>query len=178
MKSSTYYFLTVIISIFFFAGMILTTRFNPNINYETASNSTSSFFGNIHSIDYETIPTIINGMTTITSIIIGFSGAIIGLVYRENMKSKALRRILHVFTFESIAALGVLLVVYYSLLVGDFTDALRYSLVTVLFSICIFSVCLVSVFYRIDKLKDAELQNMQPPTKSLSKSSEKEETQK
>ena len=162
MKSSTYYFLAVIISVFFFAGMFLTSKFNPNISYESASNSTSSFFGNTHSIDFETIPTIVNGMTTITSVIIGFSGAIIGIVFGENLKSKAIRRIINVFIYESIAAFAILLAVYFSLLVGDLTDALRYAMLTVIFSICIFSFCLISVFYRMDKAKDAELQNSQP----------------
>ena len=56
-------------------------------------------------------------MTTITSVIIGFSGAIIGIVFGENLKSKAIRRIINVFIYESIAAFAILLAVYFSLLV-------------------------------------------------------------
>ncbi len=71
----------IIIGILFIVVIAISGFFlTPNVNYENSVNGTYSAYGTTHQLQPESIPTIINGITAVTSIIIAFSGAVIELV--------------------------------------------------------------------------------------------------
>jgi hypothetical protein len=111
--------------------------------------------GNTHALNFDTIPTVINGITAVTSIIIGFSGAIIGLVYREDFKKdKKVKIGLLALSFYSAVPLTFLFIVYYSLIYGALEFALKIALFALIFALLDFILSMLAVFIRLDLKKD------------------------
>jgi hypothetical protein len=125
----------------------------PFVNYEGATNG-MSIYGTTYELQYETIPTVINGMTAVTSIIIGFSGAMVSLVYREHFKKdpKAKLQLLGL-AFYSAIPLTMLAVVYNSLIFGALEFSLKFALYALLLSLAFFIISMLTIFYSIS-LKD------------------------
>ena len=106
-------------------------------------------------IALQSIPTVINGITSSTSIIVAFSGAVIGFMIRELFQSDKKARI---------AFFGVLLIftyifmylfwVYTFLATGLIDLALRWSLDGLLLSLLIFVWTMLLGFYRLDMQKE------------------------
>ena len=159
MKINTYLFLALTVTIVFSAGIVVTgLLLNPYVNYEGALNRTNWIYGDTHALNFETLPTVINGITAVTSIIIGFSGAIIGLVYREDFKeNRKVRLLLLALAFYSVIPLTFLLVVYNSLAYGALDFALKWALYALTLALLDFIVTMLSVFSRLSLEKDTEL---------------------
>ena len=143
----------VLIAIF---GISLT----PNANYEGAINGTNLFFGETHALNYQTIPTVINGITAVTSIIIALSGAILGLVYREDFsKEKRSKVALLGFLFYFIVPFTFLLIVYNALIYGALIFALKYALDALILALVEFALSMLAIFWRLDSQKNDKLDN-------------------
>lgn len=144
-------------------AIVFTSFFlKPYVNYEGALNSTMSTYGNTHPLNFDTIPTVINGITAVTSIIIGFSGATVGLVYREEFKTdKNVRSFLLLLTFFSVIPLVFLLGVYSALINGALDYALKSALVALYLALFDFILAMLVVFhFFIPSLtKDKESEN-------------------
>jgi hypothetical protein len=94
------------------------------------------------SLDSQVIPTVVNGVVSSTSIMIGFSGTLIGLMLREMDEKRELRyRSRALITF---AILGLvfsaaqLFLALLSLAGSNYIEAIRTSLFGLLFSFCTF----------------------------------------
>ena len=178
MKINVYLLWAIVIAILF---MVLITIFGffltPNVNYEGAMNGTNLFFGETHPLQPETIPTIINGITAVTSIIIGLSGAILGLVYREDFtKDKRSKLALLGFVFYFAVPFTFLLSVYNSLIYGALSFALKLALDALVLALMEFVLSMLAIYIRLDSHKETESENKQlPPTKSTSELAKKEE---
>lgn len=163
MKTKTRFVLIVII----FAVVIVFTVFflKPFVNYEGAVNGTMgsmSIYGTVYALNYDTILTVTNGITAVTSIIIGFSGAIIGLVYREDFKKyKIVKAVLLLLAFFSVFPLSLLIWVYSALINGALEFALKLALVALYIALFdfIFAMIVVFHFYIPSLEKDEELAN-------------------
>jgi hypothetical protein len=145
------------IVVIFFVVLIMSIglTLKPYVNYEGSSNGTNLIYGDTHALNFETIPTVINGITAVTSIIIGFSGAIIGLVYREDFKKdKKAKRGLLALAFYSVIPLTFLLIVYNSLIYGALDFALKIALFALIFALLDFILSMLAVFVRLDLEKD------------------------
>jgi uncharacterized membrane protein len=101
-------------------------------------------------IEAQTVPTIINGVAATTSIIIGFSAALIGIVFRELFSNdKIARDLLIAFLTLFIISIFSLFNSYYSLTVtGQFNleNALRSSMLALTFSIFLLLFVFLFVF--------------------------------
>jgi hypothetical protein len=153
----------IFVAIMFLVVIVFTVFFvKPFVNYEGAENGTMgnmSIYGTVHALNYDTIPTVINGITAVTSIIIGFSGAIIGLVYREDFKKGKLVRVFLLFlAFYSVIPLGLLIGVYSALISGALEYALKLALVAIYVALFdfIFTMLVVFHFYTPSLEKDTE----------------------
>jgi hypothetical protein len=105
-------------------------------------------------ISLQNVPTIINGITASTSIIVGFSGAVIGIVIRELFQNDKKAReyflgvlALFIYTF------GFQFWVYSLLVSGAVDWALRWSLSGLLLSLLIFGLTIIVTSYRIEVQK-------------------------
>lgn len=100
------------------------------------------------------VETLINGVTTSTSIIVGFSGVIAGSVVRgllpNDEKSKTFYgKVLASFTYVFV----YLFLVYFLLSLGQIDLALRWSLDGLLLALLIFVIVVLYVLNRLDKTK-------------------------
>lgn len=160
MKPDRYLHLATIITIVFIV-LIGTIGFflQPNVNYQNAINGTMLFYGDTHSLNFDVIPTVVNGISAVTSIVIGFSGAIIGLVYREDFfKDRKMKGGLLVLAFYSVIPLGILLVAYSSIIYGALDFSLRYALYALILALNVFIIAMLSIFYRLNKESNSDSQ--------------------
>lgn len=147
----------IIIGVFFVIVVAILGFFlTPNVNYEGSINGTYAFYGVTHSLQPESISTIINGITAVTSIIIAFSGAVIGLVYREDFKDKISKIVLLGFLLYFAIPFAFLFTVYYSLIYGAFDFALRWALDALVIALAEFILSMIVIFYRFDLPKKME----------------------
>ena len=115
----------------------------------------------ISKISLQSVPTIINGITASISIIIGFSGAAIGIMVREIFRNdKKARQYYLSILFLFIYAFAYQLWVYQMLISGDVDIALRWSLCGLLLSILIFGSVMIVAYYRIELQKEAVWESM------------------
>ena len=114
-------------------------------------------------IALQNIPTLINGITTSTSIIVAFSGAVIGFMIRELFQSdkKAKLAFFGVF-FAFIYIFMYLFWVYVFLATGGVDLALRWSLAGLLLSMLIFVGTMLLGNYRLGMLKERETEKSEP----------------
>jgi uncharacterized membrane protein YqjE len=106
----------VFVGLMFFVAYWLPSR----ISIDTASTSSNATF----QISVQSVPTVINGIATVTSIVVGFTAAVVGLVVREILghgeKEEKLRRYMIgglLFLFPSILLLDFW--AYINLLMGE-----------------------------------------------------------
>lgn len=113
-------------------------------------------------ISLQNIPTIINGITTSTSIIVAFSGVVIGFMrglFQSDKKAKtAFFTVLFAFAYIFMYLFGV----YTFLATGGVDLALRWSLGGLLLSLLIFILAMLSGYYRMGMLEERESEKMEP----------------
>lgn len=146
---NAYLILIIAIAIVFIALVVTTIGLKPNFDLGTP-NGTNIIWGDTYALKFETIPTVINGITAVTSIIIGFSGAIIGIVYREDFnKDKKVKIGLLGIAFYSAVPLTMLLVVYHALIRGAVEFASIFALNALILAFVFFILAMLSIFYRL-----------------------------
>jgi hypothetical protein len=141
---------------------IVALLLSPNVDYSLIPNSTLPLFGVRYQIEYTSIPTIINGITASTSVIIGFTGAMVGLFYKifeDDDKTKAL---LLVSAFYEIVPLAFLLFVYILLPIGYLDQSLKLALVALGLSLISFANVMIGSLYRIVWKKKNPTPMLQP----------------
>jgi hypothetical protein len=170
------YLLWIVIASILFMGLIVTfgVYLTPNINYDTNATNLDGynlFFGETYSLQATTVPTVINGLTAVTSVIIGFSGAVIGLIYREDFnKDKRSKLMLLGFLFYFILPLVFLLIVYNALLYGALSFALKWALNALVLALAELILSMLAIFYRLDGEKNnpvpSEIKTVKEPSVS------------
>ncbi len=97
------------------------------------------------------VPTIVNGITASTSLVLGFSGLIIGLLLREVFsKDENARSFLISIAFFFAIPIIYLFSVYFWLVLGDFNSALKTAFAGLVVASFAFIVILLFTGYRIE----------------------------
>jgi hypothetical protein len=157
MKNPYSFWAKIITFVFIILVIVIGLFLEPNINFDDAVNGTNWIYGNTYELKFETVPTLINGITAVTSIIIGFSGAMVGLVYREDFtKDKKVKKRLLALAFYSVVPLTILLLVYHSLTFGAFEFAMKWALFALILALADFVISMLAIFYRLDKQSKPE----------------------
>ena len=129
-------------------------------------------------ISPETIPILINGITSSTSVIIGFSGTIIGIMLREIDKSDRKTRVFYMLIIALLALpLTMLWSTYVFLAMNWLETAIRYSLSGLILALYIF---IAIIIYSVNSLKaeiDKVLAKEQKTKKAKPESESVEETE-
>lgn len=122
-------------------------------------------------LSVQTVPTVVNGITTLTGILIGFSGAIIGIVIREipnrTRRDRTFRRYLMVVLPISVLVILILdLYGYVYLFLGGiwFTTAILYVFAGLLWASVLLIGLFISVSYRLDEQDTTPCEDNPPPT--------------
>ena len=136
----------IILFAFLVAAIISVLVMTPNINYSNATNVSG-----LYKINYDSIPTIINGITAVTSIIIGFTGAIIGIFYQAFKEDETSKSLLYISAFYAVAPLSILFVVYYTLLLGFIEVPLKLALIALGLSLINIITVILGSFYRLSQ---------------------------
>jgi hypothetical protein len=103
-------------------------------------------------IPLQNVPTVINGITTSTSVIVGFTGTIIGLMVKEIFKNdKKMRRALIYVSFFVGITFVYLFLVYLFLVGGLLEFALRTAVVGFLATLLVFVLTVSLGIYRMTK---------------------------
>jgi putative exporter of polyketide antibiotics len=123
-KKNHSYFLKVVL-LFWIIGLLIITyvifiaKFPIDYTNGNAVNSTIAENNARTMIQAQSVPTVINGIIASTSIIITFSGVIIGLIYREVLQNdNKLKELLIAFTVLFIFSFGYMFYAYNSLATG------------------------------------------------------------
>jgi len=146
-----YLFWAIFVAIMFMVLIIVVGLFQkPFVNYEGAINGTNPFYGNLHALPYGTLPTVINGITTVTSIIIALSGAMIAIVYRGfSVKDTKARLWLLTVAFYSAVPLTMLAVAYNALIYGALDFSLKWVQYALYLSLADFIISMLAIIYRL-----------------------------
>lgn len=111
-------------------------------------------------IALQNVPTVINGITASTSIVISFSGVVIGMLFREVFKGDNKTKLFFLLmAFYLVIPLGYLSSVYTFLIMGLVDWALKLALNGLILSLFTFVFIMLSAFYRLDSEKKASLEN-------------------
>jgi hypothetical protein len=143
--------------------IVIGWNFSPNISYSGVTNSTTNF-GERHQLEFNSIPTIINGITASTSIIVGFTGAIIGIFYQIFKDDNETKVLLLVSAFYELVPLIFLLGVYVFLLMGFTDGALKMALFAFILSLINIATVILGSFYRITRKKKKPTPPQPPAT--------------
>lgn len=183
MKPNIYFYYAIILgAVFLFVTFWVQLLLNPQIDTTGAANASAiiihSWLGDTISakIAIQTVPSIINGITASTSIIIAFSGAVIGIMFRDVFKNdRKARTFLLVVIFYFALPLMYQFVVYTFLIMGFLDWALRWALDGFLLSMMIFMFAMLSVFHRLGLGKETEPDNseLDKPKPDENKTTEK-----
>lgn len=138
-----------------------------NVTY-AATNRTSSLY-----LSVQTVPTLLNGVTTATSIVAGFTGTIIGVVYRKLSKETRKDRVFRGFIITVIPILFALVLIfdffgYIYLLQGGvwFLTAIDLILSAFILALLIFVSFFILIGVRLneqDERQPCDRTNQQPP---------------
>jgi lysylphosphatidylglycerol synthetase-like protein (DUF2156 family) len=94
------------------------------------------------SLNSQAIPTVINGLASSTSIMVGFSGTLIGLILRGIDRKRGLtywmRCVIAFAVVGLMMSAGQLYVAFLNLAMSNYVDAIRNGLMGLLLSLCIF----------------------------------------
>jgi hypothetical protein len=148
---------------FIVLGLIVALWLPSHIYINTSGNQTES--AATYQIAIQTIPAIVNGLVTATGIIVGFSGTIVGIVFREFAeRNDKLRRIL----FDSVLFIFPLILLfdffaYYFLLTGNSRDAFVTALVIVLNGFLAALLLLIGIFNIISLLFEEHRKRLNAP---------------
>jgi hypothetical protein len=125
-KLMLFYMIALIVAVAI-ALVFLTLYLTPYADYST-TNSTTDFWGTKYKLSFDSIPTIINGVTASTSIISGFTGAIIGIFYRK-FKDEGAQDLLFICAFYILIPMSFLFTSYHFLVIGyvDFATKIAFS---------------------------------------------------
>jgi hypothetical protein len=138
--------------------------FSPKIDY-TSIPYNQTALGNSYWLAFSSIPTIINGITASTSIIIGFTGAIIGVLYQLLKDDEATKRILLYSAIYELIPLTFLFLVYEFLLLGLIQWATQMALFAFALSLLNIAIAMLGSIYRIAKKENnLPLKSMQQPS--------------
>jgi hypothetical protein len=165
-KTLNYFFIGAFIAviIFFAVSLVEVNERNPNIG----TNSTD-----LTQINAQSVPTIINGVTTSTSIIIAFSGTVIGIMIRDFLQDNKAAKysLLIFFGIPLVTSATFLFSTYYQLTfagIDSLKTAWKYSLSGLVSAFFVlFFVFLFFIFVQINpKRKRIETTIPQPQTQS------------
>jgi hypothetical protein len=144
------FYMIIVVVLMSILIMTLVTIYKPYVGYEGVTNSTS-LFGTQYQLSFDSVPTIINGIATSTSIIIGFTGAIIGIFYQIFKDNLEMRNILLTSAFLESIPLTLLFIVYDILIMGYVDSALRLALIAFAYALLTFAIVMLGSFYRLAK---------------------------
>lgn len=96
-------------------------------------------------IDEQAVPTLVNGITSSMSIVVGFCGAIVGIMFREIGTNPKTKRNLLISLIALMAPITFLWTTYSFLAMGFYSLAVRYSLSGLILTLYIFIMLLVFV---------------------------------
>lgn len=129
-------------------------------------------------IALQNIPTLINGITTSTSIIVALSGAVIGFMIRELFQSDKKAKIAFFGVFFSFIYIFMYLFWVYVLLAEGAVDlSLRWSLDGLLLSMLMFVAIMLLGDYRLGILKEKETKKPDSNETNRAKSEKTDETE-
>jgi FtsH-binding integral membrane protein len=102
-------------------------------------------------IDKSYLPTVVNGITASTSIVLGFAGVMLGLLYHEIFsKDEKTRSTLIALAFIFSIPIIYLYSVYSSLVSGDFDSATRIAFTGLIIASFAFIIIIIFASYRIE----------------------------
>jgi hypothetical protein len=109
------------------------------------------------SLDFQSVPTVISGLASSTSIVVGFSGTLIGFIFRGTGKKDELTFRLRAVIASAIVGLmfsaAFLFIAFMNLTMSNYTGAVKVGLLGLLFSLCtFFGLALVMVDKMIDDI--------------------------
>jgi hypothetical protein len=122
--------------------------------------------GKSYWLGFDSIPTIINGITASTSIIIGFTGAIIGVLYQLFKDDEKTKLRLLLSAFYGLVPLVNLFLVYVLLPMGFTDEALKTALIAFVLSLLNIAIVMLGSFYRLARM--GKKPPAPPPTQSIS----------
>lgn len=136
---------------------------HPQIDVTNNPNSTAIIVGdNVFwaKISLQNVPTVINGITASTSIVIGFIGVVVGILVREVFKDDSKTKIfLLLMVFLAGIPLTYLSSVYSFLLMGYVDWAIRWALNGLVLSLFLFAAIMLFAFHRLTSGKKAIVEN-------------------
>ncbi len=140
----------------------------------TSENCTAAFY-----LSVQTVPTVINGITTATAIMVGFTGSIIGIVIHEFPKETRQDRKFRIFIMVLLPLLFVFVLIldfwgYVWLLEGGalFASAITSILTGFLLAMLILIGLFIFVGYRLDDDERKIQGNVSPAPQTLKKDEE------
>lgn len=142
----------------------------------------TTIFGKRYWLSFDSTPTIINGITASTSIIIGFTGAIIGILFQLFKDDEGTKIILLFSGFYELVPLFALFAVYQFLIMGYTELTLKTALLAFALSLADIAIVLLGSFYRLARKENKSPTPppmKQPPTQEAKKGEDekkKEET--
>lgn len=159
-----------------FAIIYVVGFFNSNVNYANTPYNVT-IFGNSYMLSFDSIPTVINGITASTSIIIGFTGAIIGILFGLFKDDDDTKQILLFLAFFELVPLFALFSVYMSLLSGYLELTLKMALIALLYSLIDIAIVMIGSFIRFYRRRTSttpsnSLPLSQPPSQENQKNDE------
>jgi hypothetical protein len=166
------YFLAISIVIaiaFIFLTGSIAFFLTPQIDYSGTSNGTVNFLGQnvtVTKIPIQTVSSLINGITALTSIIVSFTGAMIG-IFRGVLKDDKKSNSLIILIFLSIGVpLTYLSVVYSFLAIGLLDLALRLSLIGLALALFVFLITILLMYSKLS-LDNNEQGSSKPKEKGI-----------
>jgi hypothetical protein len=172
-KSNLTIYIVLIFSIIAFIvviGWLLSVKFPIDYSNGVAVNGTVSENNARTAIQAQSVPTIVNGIVTSTSIIVAFSGALIGLFFREVFNDdKRGKEVLIIFATLFAVPFVFLFFAYYSIAIGGqfmgvtfLENAWRYALFSLSTALFLILFILLFVAYAIENPNKIHLDNSKP----------------
>jgi hypothetical protein len=125
---------------------------SPNVDNSGIPNNMTPF-GIRYQLEFGSIPTIINGITASTSIIIGFTGAMVALFYKIFENDDNTKAVLLISAFYEIVPLVFLLFVYDLLPLGYIDVALKLAFIAFGLSLLSLATVMLGSLYRLVRKK-------------------------
>lgn len=142
------YYMVIIWVVISIAVITIGLILSPHIDY-TGISYNATIFGKSYWLNFDSIPTIINGITASTSIIIGFTGAIIGILYQLLKDDESTKKILLYSAFYELVPLAFLFTVYNFLIMGYTEWALKMALFAFALALLDIAIAMLGSFYRL-----------------------------
>jgi len=114
----------------------------------------------------QTVPTLVNGIIAATSVIIGFTGTIIGILIRDFMKDTKARTFLILITGLFGVSFTYPWASFIFLAIGLFEFAVKWALVGFLLSLFLFMVIILFAFSKLSLEKEEKSDTVEPDKKT------------